>query len=249
MPKILVVDIETTPNLAWVWGLFKQNVAISQIAEAGEVTCFAAKWVGDENVMFYSTFHDGKDVMLDAAYVLLSDADIVVSYNGIRFDMPHLNREFIQAGKTPPSPYAQVDLLRTVRKQFKFPSNKLDYVSQALGLGAKQTHSGFQLWLDCMAEDEEAWALMQEYNEQDVRLTEDLYVRLLPWISPHPSLALYTPGSEAEDFCPNCGSDNLKRQGYAHTQVSTYQRYKCGDCGKWSRSSHRVSGVTVRGTA
>ncbi len=52
--KILLLDIETSPNLAYVWGLFKQNVAINQIKESGSVLCWAAKWYGSRDVMFDS---------------------------------------------------------------------------------------------------------------------------------------------------------------------------------------------------
>lgn len=248
--KILTVDIETSPNLAYVWGLFKQNVAISQIEEAGEVICFAAKWLGSDEILYYSLHHDGKQEMLNAAYNLLSEADAVVHYNGARFDIPHLNREFILAGMTPPAPFAQIDLLRTVKSKFRFVSNKLDFVSQALGIGAKTSHTGFQLWLDCLAGDEEAWGLMREYNKQDVVITENLYTRLLPWIQPHPAVPLFdteTPTS-GDPLCPNCGGDTLKPRGRAYTSVSVFQRYRCDDCGKWSRGGTRLEGVSVRGT-
>ena len=32
-PKILIVDIETAPIVAQVWGLFDQNVGLNQIAQ------------------------------------------------------------------------------------------------------------------------------------------------------------------------------------------------------------------------
>lgn len=247
--RILTLDIETSPNLAYVWGLFKQNVSLGQIQESGEVICFAAKWYGSDEVLFYSTFHDGKQEMLNAAYNLISEADVVVHYNGKSFDMKHLNREFLLAGMTPPAPYAQVDLLNVVRQQFRFLSNKLDYVVQALGMDGKTSHTGFQLWLDCIAGKEEAWALMKEYNIHDVVLTEDLYKRLLPWIQPHPAVGLYDGQATDEPTCPNCGKSNLRPRGRSYTSVSAFQRYRCDDCGKWSRSGQRLTGVDVRGSS
>lgn len=248
--KILTLDIETSPNLAHVWGLWDQNVGITQLREASEVMCIAAKWHGSDSVIFYSQQQDGQPAMIRAAHELLSEADIVVHYNGARFDIPHLNREFIEAGLTPPAPYAQVDLLRVVKKQFRFPSNKLDYVCQALDLGAKQGHTGHQLWIDCLAGDEDAWALMRQYNEQDVRITEKLYDRLLPWISTHPTVALYeNPDETSVVRCPNCGGEALKPRGKAYTSVSVFQRYRCDSCGRWSRGSQRLSAVSVRGTS
>lgn len=182
--------------------------------------------------------------MLDAAHSMLSEADVVVGYNSKRFDMLHLNREFVLAGMQPPAPYQQVDLLAVVRRQFKFPSNKLDYVAQALNLGGKTSHTGFQLWVDCMADDPKAWALMKKYNKQDVVITEALYDKLLPWIPGHPSHGTF---NGLNNMCPNCGSLKLQSRGKAYTAASTYQRYACKDCGKWSRGSSRLDGSNIRG--
>ncbi len=242
--KILTVDIENRPNLAYVWGLWDQNVGLTQLVEAGETISFAAKWHGKKEVLFYSVHHHGKEEMLAQAHRLLSEADVVVGYNSKNFDMKHLNKEFILAGMSPPEPYAQVDLLNVVRKQFKFPSNKLDYVSQALQLGAKTSHSGFELWRDCMEGKEKAWNLMRKYNKQDVVLTEKLYDRLLPWIPSHPTVGLYV--SFQDDTCPNCGSDDLQKRGFAYTKISKFQQYVCKSCGAWSRSGKRVEGIDLR---
>lgn len=182
--------------------------------------------------------------MLDQAHRLLTEADVVVGYNSKNFDIKHLNREFILAGMTPPAPYAQVDLYLAVKRQFKFTSNKLDHVAQELGLGAKTQHTGFQLWRDCMAGSEKAWALMRKYNKQDVVLTEKLYDKLLPWIPGHPSVGLY---EGLADVCISCGSGVLQSRGYAYTSVSVYQRLVCVDCGKWQRSNKSVERSNIRG--
>jgi len=243
--KLLTLDLETSPNLAHVWGLWKQNVGLSQLLESGEVICFAAKWYGDETVSFYSSFHNSKELMVEVAHDLLDKADAVIHFNGARFDIPHLNREFVEAGLTPPSPYAQIDLLKVVKRQFRFPSNKLDYVTQALGLDHKIHHSGHQLWVKCMAGDYQSWEEMKKYNIQDVVITEQLYEKLLPWITSHPSQGLYEEG--IEERCPNCGSEDLKPRGKAYTAVSVFQRYRCDGCGRWTRGNKRLAGIEIRG--
>lgn len=246
-PKILVIDIETSPNLAHVWSIWNVNVGLNQLLESGEVICFAAKWYGTKKTMFYSVYHNGKEQMVLAAHQLLNEADIVVHYNGKRFDIPHLNREFLEAGLEPPAPYSQVDLFQTSKKTFKFPSNKLDYIAQTLDIGAKTQHAGHQLWLDCLDYDPKAWKLMRQYNIHDVELTESLYNRLLPWIHPHPNVNLYS--DVLEDGCPQCGSAELRREGFQRTTLAVYQRYQCKQCGKWSRGKHRVGKVDVRGVS
>lgn len=243
--RILTIDIENSPNLAYCWGLFKQNISIGQIEQPGQTISFAARWLGEKKVHFYSDFHDGHEVMVQAAWDLLNEADAVIGFNSQMFDMVHLNREFILAGLTPPSPYKNIDLYLVVRKQFKFTSNKLDYVAQQLGLGSKTSHTGFSLWLDCMAGDEKAWTLMRKYNIQDTLLTEKLYLKLLPWIPNHPAIGLYDDTGSAVS-CPNCGSKNLEKRGFAYTAVSTFQRFVCRGCGKWSRATKRLDSVETR---
>ncbi len=87
--------------------------------------------------MFDSIQKSGKQKMLDSVHKLLDEADAIVHYNGSRFDIPILHKEFLLAGMPPPAPAKQIDLLQVARRQFRFVSNKLDYVSQALGLGSK----------------------------------------------------------------------------------------------------------------
>jgi DNA polymerase elongation subunit (family B) len=240
--RVLTIDIETSPNLAYVWGMFKQNVALTQLVEAGQVICWAASWYG-EDPMFMSDHHDGHDQMVKGAWDLLNEADIVVHYNGTSFDIPHLNREFALAGLTPPKPYKQVDLLRTARKQFRFPSNKLDHVAQALGVGAKVSHTGFQLWIDCMADDPEAWELMRTYNLGDIKVTEALYDKLRPWIPNHPHLGMFTGSAWS---CPNCGHKGVSKQrtGHIHTNVQTYRGYQCPNCHTHIRGTKALADAT-----
>lgn len=243
--EILFLDIETAPLLADVWGLFDQNVGLNQIRDPGGLLCYSAKWRGNDEMYFHSDHHSGRPVMVEVAHRLLDQADVVVTWNGARFDVPHLNREFLEMGLKPPSPFKQVDLYRAVRRVFKFPSNKLQYVSTALGLDGKVEHEGHLLWVKCMMGDEDAWRRMQEYNRQDVILLEQLYDRLLPWIPNHPSMALDHDG----ECCPKCSSTRLQKRGTAQTLQSSFQRYQCQDCGGWFRSTKRDSATSIREVA
>lgn len=231
--RLLTVDVETSPNLAYVWGLYQQNLAPVQVVEPTEMLCWSAKWRGAHKVIYRSVFDDGKGEMLDKLWELLDEADAVIHYNGMSFDVPHINREFLQAELGPPSPYKQIDLFRAIKKRFKFPSNKLEYIVDDLGIGEKLKHEGFELWKRCMAGEASAWRLMRQYNINDVALTELLYERILPWIPNIPSHAAYSQ----ERVCPACGSDNLQARGFAYTKQSRYQRFQCQSCGKWSRGT------------
>lgn len=225
--KILLLDIETAPNLAYVWGLWQQNVGINQIESAGYVLCWAAKWLGSETLMFDSVKKSGTERMLKRIHKLLDEADAVVHYNGVKFDIPTLNKEFIKAEMQPPAPYKHIDLLLHCRRMFRFESNKLDYVARALGLGKKVKHEGFELWLNCMAGDRAAWRTMEEYNRNDVTLLESLYAKVLPWIDGHPNRSVYGEGL----VCPNCGHNRAQARGYAVSKAAKFKRYQCCGCG------------------
>lgn len=223
------IDIETFPNVSYTWGLFNQFVAIDQIVEPGYTLCWAAKEEGSKKVEFMSVFHDGHGPMIQRMHEILCETDAVVHYNGRKFDVPILNKDFIGQDLPPPDTYQQIDLLETVRRRFRFTSNKLDFVSQFLGLAAKHHHKGMELWHDCGKGDEKAWKEMKKYNIQDVRMLEPFYKKILPWIQNHPNYGLYV--DHEDPVCTNCGSRNLVSKGMEHLATQSYRRLKCNDCG------------------
>lgn len=231
--KTLLIDIETSPTIADVWALFNQNVGINQIRENTRVICFAAKWYGKPKVSFYSEFNHGREAMVQAAYDLLDEADVVVGYNSKSFDVKHLRREFLLAGMTPHAPVQHVDLYQAIKTNFRFVSNKLDHISQQLEIGSKVKHAGHGLWVRCMAGEAKAWKEMEKYNKQDVVLLEPLYDRIRPWMTNHPNLALY---NGTINTCTHCEGSNLVKRGFRHTTISKFQRYRCSDCGAWINS-------------
>ena len=237
-PKVLLLDIETAPNLVHVWGLWQQNVGLPQIIDSGYVLCWSAKWLDQTDIMFSSVYHDGRGTMLQKIHSLIDEADAVIHYNGTKFDIPTLNKEFLVDGLTPPSPVKQIDLLKTARSQFRFPSNKLDYIAQALNLGKKEKHIGHELWIQCMNNDPGAWASMESYNKQDVRLLEKVYHKLKPWIRSPLNLSLFKDTSLC---CPSCGGEDYQSRGHYYTTAGKYQRYQCKGCGRWFRNTQSVA--------
>ena len=237
--KLLALDIETAPNTVYTWGLFNQNVSIDKIVQPGYTMCWAAAWLDEpEPVHFRSNFHHGSDHMLRVIKDMLDEADGVITWHGKGFDLPTLNKEFILHRIDRPSPYRHVDLYETVKKQFRFVSNKLDFVSQQLGVGNKVKHKGFDLWTECMDGVKKSWEQMRDYNIQDVILLTKLYPILLPWIDDHPNWPLYEHMDDRV-HCIKCGSTSLQRRGYAYTSVGRYQKYRCNDCGSWMRTRTR----------
>lgn len=237
VPRILTVDIETAPALARVWGLWDQNIAPSQIVEPSRVLCFAAKWFHEKRVLFGSEFHDGRREFLEFAWRLFDEADCVVTYNGVKFDVPHLQREWMLLGFGPPSPWVDVDLLKVFRSRAKFMSNKLGFITESLGLDSKLETGGQELWNRVLAGDEKAWQKFKRYNVNDVVITEQLFIQVKSWVKgPHFGLLAGDPAA-----CHSCGSPDLVPAGFVYSRVARYPKLVCG-CGAWSKLLR--SGVT-----
>lgn len=237
--KILYLDIETAPATAYIWGLKTRYVPLSQIAEDGYILCFAAMWEGADEVQFFSRWDQGHEAMVQAAWDLLDDADIVVHYNGKNFDIPRLNTEFLINRMGPPAPYTQVDLYQTSR-QFRVLSRSMNHMLRLLDLEEKIAHKGMELWTEVMQGVKASQREMEEYNVRDVQVMEELYQQMRPWIRNHPNVALYMDEGE-EPKCRHCGSENGQWRGVEHTAVQTYRRWQCNDCGAWSRSRTRAN--------
>jgi DNA polymerase elongation subunit (family B) len=235
--KILYLDIETAPNKAFVWGMFDQNISAEQMIDSSYVLCWSAKWAGSKTMYHDSVQHNSAKKMLKPIYKLLDEADVVIHYNGLKFDIPVLNKEFVKNGYTaPPSPYKQLDMMQVCKRVFRFESNKLSYVLNALKLGSK-IKTNFQLWVDCMDGDPKAWAKMLKYNHNDVRKLEHLHRRLRPWIANHPNMSAEL-GTLA---CPKCGGNHYHKYDKRILVSGLYQRYKCNSCGGTFRSNKRLN--------
>ena len=241
-PRILYFDIESAPNLAYVWGQYDQNV----IAHEHEWTmlCFSYQWEGDRSVKVVSNYHDFGTTTDDSGTVaalwkLFDEADIVIAHNGDKFDIRKANARFVQQGLGAPSPFRSIDTLKVARRHFAFNSNKLDDLGQHLGLGEKVKHPGWRMWEGCLAGDKKWWDLMRRYAKQDIVLLRDVYRVLRPFMSNHPNLANYSE----EAFCPSCGAgeEHAKRGGTYHTQTGKYQCLRCDNCGTSFRALRQDS--------
>lgn len=229
--NILTIDIESKPGQYYAWGPKADWIASGMMIDPGGMICFAAKWLGQEEVLFFR----GEEAVREA-HKLLSKADIVVTYNGDRYDLKRLNNEFLKLGMAPPRPYKSIDLIKTNKKQFDLPYKKLDYLAQVTETGGKLKHQGFDLWIDCMNDDPVAWGIMEAYNKQDVVLTESLYVRLLPWLTGVPHMGMFV----ADGQCPYCGSRNIAADGETTALVQRYELFHCENCQGWSRGNKPI---------
>lgn len=239
VPKILLLDIETAPIVAYVWDLWDQNVGLNQIKSDWHLLSWAAKWLDEEPVMYMDQRCQKKlsndKFILNYIWKLLDSADYVIMQNGKKFDKRKLNARFILNGMQPPSPYKVIDTLLIAKRHFNFTSNKLEYLSDKLSNIKKMTKrkfAGFDLWAECLKNNPKAWNELEKYNKLDVLALEQVYKKLIPWDN-QINFSIHTG---RHDDCGVCNSKHsLIRSGYSIlSSGAKRQRYKCTACGAWS---------------
>lgn len=239
MAKTLIYDIETSPNFGAYFQLYKEN-NIVWTSKHWYMLSFAWKWLGEKKIYCkalpdYSLYKKDPEndlLLVKDLWQLFNEADIIIAHNGVAFDTKKTNARFIHHKLKPPEPYHEIDTKLIAKKHFKFDSNKLDDLGDYLGVGRKLQTGGFILWKECLEGKEKAWNTMKRYNKGDVDLLEKIYLCMRPYIKNHPNTALMDGELSA---CPNCGSKNIIRKGFAFNRATVMQRYKCTDCGAWSR--------------
>ncbi len=242
-PKVLIFDLETTPALGWFYGKL-YDPKIIEVEKDFYILCYAWKWLGEEGVNFERSRGQNDKKIVKTLHKLFSEADIVLAYNGDRFDIPSANTRFINYNLPPPTPYRSVDPLKINRRVFRYPTNRLDYVGKAHGVGGKEKGPGLGMWKRCMNSDrdKEAWSVMETYNKRDVEVLEDEYLQILPWINTHPNVGLYSE----DRVCTKCGEGDLVARGYRTTKTGKFQAWQCKNCGGWSQSKKAVSGTILK---
>lgn len=252
-PKILTLDIETAPIEAYVWDLWEQNVGLDQIKTEWSILAYCGKWLGSNALIYQDTGGRGaKKVrddsrLLTGLHAILDEADIVVAQNGKKFDLRKINARLIMAGYKPYSPVRVVDTMLEAKKIAAVTSTRLAWLSRYLTDTPKSEHKkfpGFELWIECLADNPAAWKEMRKYNQVDVISTEKVYTKLLPWIGQHPNRSAYTEAPD--ESCAKCGSKKLQRRGVQVTQHGRYQRYQCGACGGWGRGKANMLSKQAR---
>lgn len=249
-PKTLILDIETSTNLAHVWGFYEQNVI--EIERHWVILSYSYQWYPAQKITTvclpdfkgYKKDKLNDEKLVNSLWKLMNEADIVVGQNIKKFDIKKINSRFLVHHLGPPKPYDVVDTLTILRANFGFSSNKLDDIMKQLGYGGKVAHHGKHTWLGAMNGDKKSWDEFRQYNPRDVQLTRWLYERIRGFAknSQHPNLNLYTDGVA----CPFC-QGHLQKQGTRRVLSGYYQQFQCIDCGKWSHGkTERLPALEIR---
>jgi len=239
--RVLFWDIENSPIICCSWSLYPESLNHSDILEDWKIISAALKWEDSNEVetSFWQPTSDreispvlGKDDsrVIRKLHSILSQADVLIGHNADKFDWKKFQARCVQLGLDPVAPRAMIDTLKVARKEFKFTSNRLDYIGQYLGVGRKlETPKG--LHKDVIHSVPGSLKIMLDYNKQDVLLLEAIYKKLKPYIRNHPSL--YHSKDKDHQHCPKCGSEALTKQGWRLLKTTIQRRLQCKGCGSW----------------
>jgi len=236
LPKILILDIETSPTIAYTWRRFQENISLDQVIHDPIILTWSAKWLfGTE---MYSDSITPKEVtgfndyrIVKSLWDLVNEADVVVAHYGDRFDIPMLNARAVIHGLPPFKSIKSIDTKSIASRNFKFPSNKLDALATYFGIDNK-IKTDFNLWKRCLNGELAAIKEMEIYNIKDVEILEEVYLKLRPYIKAHPNAGVYF--DESKLVCSICGGSYLEEEGYYFTNTGKFQQYRCA-CGGLTR--------------
>ena len=237
-PKVLVVDLENLPMEVYCYGLYDQNIGISQIIQDSTMASFAAQWLGSKEIIYHEvnwrTNPRDDSELSKKLWELMSEAEIVIGQNSISFDAKVANERFLRHKLGPCSPVKHIDTKRVAKKHFRFPSNSLEYMASRFCDSKKEKSKAFHgmdLQIECLRKNPKAWKEMRLYNMQDVRATAELYQRLKPW-GTGLNRNLHTGGKVFA--CQECSSIHLNSRGFYISSSGKFRKYQCQSCGAWT---------------
>jgi DNA polymerase elongation subunit (family B) len=235
----ILVDIERAAD---VWFGISDWPGRSMKADINSVICFGWKELGKKvqikNAWDFPGW--GKNVNDDKelckfAYDILKDADIIVTQNGKGFDQKFLQTRLLinsltDEKKTVLPKIEHIDTKQVAKSNLFLTSNSLKRMAQVFTKGRKMDSGGQELWNAVRRRDQKAMEKMAKYCKTDVTVLEDIYLALRP----------LTKGLDhnllnQEHVCSNCGSYELKSEGFRSTLTRTYRRLCCKKCGTWMK--------------
>ena len=229
--KRLFFDIETSPNMVYSWRIgWNITITPENIINERAIICISYKWENEDKIhtLTWDKNQCDKQMLIDFIQVA-NQADEMIAHNGDRFDIKWIRTRCI-FHRVPMFPnYKTLDTLKKAKSGFNFNSNKLDYIAQYLGVGAKVKHSGFDMWKGVMANDKTALDEMVVYCEGDIVVLEDVFLTMQNYIKQNTHAGVLN--NNLKYSCPCCSSENITLIKNNVTTMGTIKRLiECNDC-------------------
>ena len=229
--KRLFFDIETSPNVVYSWRIgYNLTITPDNIIDERKIICISYKWENSDKIYSLSWDKNQCDRQMLIDFIeQANQADELIAHNGDRFDIKWIRTRCI-FHRIPMFPqYKTLDTLKKAKNGFNFNSNKLDYIAQFLGVGAKVKHSGFDMWKNVMKGDSDAMNEMVNYCEGDIIVLEDVYFTMQNYIKTNTHNGVIN--NNLKYSCPSCGSEHSELIKNNVTAAGTIKRLmQCTDC-------------------
>ena len=261
-PNIIFWDLEASLMSALTFGIWDTSIPASRITKHSHILSNSYAFNDGEVQGIRLTpeqVRDGDDldVVIDTIRAI-EKADLMVTFNGNRYDKKLLNTRALFHNLPPVRYPAHCDLMQLAKRQFKFPSNSMENISVYLGQDGKLATSGSRLWERCFnwedyEECDKALEQMLTYGKRDIIPTRELYKRFMGWSKNSPNIGLITKeinGVNTKDnhdlLCPHCSSKDVDKIGSkAYTSVSSFNIYRCGNSGCRGLSRDNAAGTKL----
>lgn len=220
MSRILFWDIECT----------------SLKADFGTVLCIGYKWADDKKptVISITDFPRFGIDPIDDSHVIedflkvYNSAELTVTYNGARFDLPYVNAKCLEHGIELPAPVPMIDAyLGIVRGKLALSRKSLLNVAYHLKLSNEKTPVEGRIWRRAGAGHRASIKYIIDHCKADVLVLEEAYMKLRPLLRGHPRVKGWGP-------CRYCGASTLQSRGLVlSSDRAPKRRHYCTSCGAW----------------
>lgn len=238
--NILYWDLETSPEEALVWGRWKQNVADCQVKRYSHILTCSYAFNDGEPIGVKLTPEDVQNeddltAVVDMA-LAINHADVIVTFNGKKFDLKYLKTRMLKWGLPPLKPVKHIDLFEQAKRHFRFPSNSMDNICKYLGYSTLKIKTDFDLWKRCLSTNDNISSIaleeMLKYNKKDVDVTRNLHKGMNGWITgTNIGTIVNHKQPENSTLRCKCGSDDIQpEQGFHYTSMNGFQLYRCVSC-------------------
>lgn len=237
--KILIYDIETLPNLGYFFDTFSERaIPLDFIVKPKSICTIAWKWYGSDktDVAVMDEPYEDKTPLQVFLPEWKQATHVVAHYS--RFDKPFIAARLMANNMESLPPVNDICTYKLAKAHFgrSLNGNKLDHLGTILGVGRKNKTNA-NLWVGCANGDKDALAEMAAYNAQDVDLLADVFKAMLPHVKS--KLNFNLTSDAPTQLCKQCGSDDLKQQGFEYTVSSMRHRFICNACGSWNTFNPR----------
>jgi hypothetical protein len=186
--NILYLDIEVSKSLYFNYGarVYGNYLNTDDLFRSRYIICWSASYVGSNTV--WSDCVTSKEAkgwtdkrILPRLRELMDAADIIAGHNVDAFDIKHINARLLLNGLEPVVGKKTLDTLKIARSKFSFESNRLDFISQALGFRPKDDIRNSD-WLKIVTSgDEKTLKKVLKYNRGDVTSGKDVLQVLMKY--------------------------------------------------------------------